>query len=464
MAGVGFKLNKYFGEKDLLGNIKGCLYSVVISSGPWLISVLAIACISGFAQNNLNGDELFTLRATISYTFAFSLVFFGIIEMPITRYLADKLYVKDSSSFKSLYTLIVVASVIVGSFTGGIFYSFFDYPVLTKVTNIAFFISVFSIWVAMVFLSAAKYYTQIVLSFLVGGVISILIGVLAGELYGLRGYIFGFTVGQMSIALLLTVLLFIEFDGKDYFSLDFLTYFRKYYKLILVGLFYYSGIWIDKVIFWFSEHGKNVEGLFFTNLYYDTSMFLAYISIVPSMAIFLVKVETDFYKKYLYYFTSIDKKATLDILDESASEIIDSLRNTLSQLLKMQIFITLSVWYFAPQILESMRLPSMHLAIFKYGVIGALLQSLFLILNIVQLYFGAYSTVMMNYFIFVSTNATFSLITVTMGFEYHGMGYALSCLCTLIATYLTLDRRLKSLNFFTFMGQPLSRKNYTESA
>jgi uncharacterized membrane protein len=156
MAGIGFRLRKYFAADSLVGSIKGTIYSIVISSGPWLITVLSVAFISYFAQRSLENKALFVFKSIICYTYAASLIFFGIIEMPITRYLADKLYLNDLTSFRNVYLSIMIGIILLGSFFSLIFYSFFDYSLLFKFLCMIFFVAVLSIWLAMVFLSAAK--------------------------------------------------------------------------------------------------------------------------------------------------------------------------------------------------------------------------------------------------------------------------------------------------------------------
>ena len=43
MAGIGFELRRILAEDTYTSMVKGYLYSTVISSGPWLMSVLSLA-------------------------------------------------------------------------------------------------------------------------------------------------------------------------------------------------------------------------------------------------------------------------------------------------------------------------------------------------------------------------------------------------------------------------------------
>ncbi len=460
MAGIGFRLTKYFDEKNVWDNLKGSLYSTIISSGPWLISVLSVFFVGLYAQHGLDRHDLYVFKCVISYTFAASLLLFGVFEMPLTRYLADRLYMADISTFRGVFLNIVSFSVIVSGILGYIFYAFFDWGILLKLTCISLLASILTIWSSMIFLSASKNYLKIVMSFVLGGATSFVLALAFGSKYGLIGYISGYMLGQMFIAILLSQNVFSEYSDFEYFSLEYLTYFSKYRKLVFVGLFYYLGIWVDKFIFWYSHVGDHIEGLFYTNQYYDTAMFLSYLTIVPSFAVFMVQVETDFYIKYSYFYRSIEDKQNLSFLEDGIAEIAESLKKTIVSLIKIQTFVSVVCWYFSNEIVNFLYLPSLMEPIFRYGVIGAYLQILFLISNIILLYFEEKKAVLISYFTFLVCNGVFSWISILLGVRYYGLGYVLSSFVTLVISFYFLNNTIRDINFKTFMSQKMGRDNF----
>lgn len=457
MAGVGFRLTKYFTEKDFYKNLKGTLYSIIISSGPWLISVLTIAILSIFARRNLDDKEILVFRSVINYSFAFSLILFGLIELPLTRYLADKLFINDKSSFRNIFLLIAMVFVVICTVTGGIFYSFFDWGFDLIVMCIGLLVSIILTWHTMIFLSAAKHFHQIVWSFFVGALSATVFGMVFGHFYGLLGYIGGYTLGQILLSVFLTRNLFVEFPEYNYLTLDVIDYFYRYRKMIFIGFFYYLGIWSDKFVFWFGREGTHVEGLFFTSQSYDTAIFLSYLSIVPSLAVFLVNVETNFYVKYAYYFRSIQKKNDLKFIESAARDIIQSFQDTFGSMIRIQAFISISLWIFAEQVMTALLLPQTLVPIFKYGLIGSFFQVLFLVINIILLYFKESDKVLKNYFIFLVLNFGLSWYTIAQNssLKYHGFGYLAASFITFLTSFWSLNNTLKHLNYITFMRQPI---------
>ena len=95
MAGIGFKLKKMLMEDTYASILKAYLYSAVISSGPWLLSIFCLSFLGILSpillqENNWSGARWEVFAATIVYVFAFSLILTGMITMIITRYVADK--------------------------------------------------------------------------------------------------------------------------------------------------------------------------------------------------------------------------------------------------------------------------------------------------------------------------------------------------------------------------------------
>jgi polysaccharide biosynthesis protein PelG len=458
MAGIGFRLKGYFNTGNVADRVKGSMFSVMISCGPWLMTIITIAAISAFAQSRITEHDLLVFRSIVSYTFGASLIFFGAIEMPLTRYLADKLFIDDRTSMKPLFDLVLMGTFLLGGLLGLGFYSFFNFDPWLTLGCIYLFSVIVCIWLAMVFLSAAKNFRLISLGFLLGNLLSFLLSWFWGEHEGLWGYVMGYVVGQSIVAVFLYASIQIEYSGKSLYSLEFLDYFRNHRRLVFIGTLYYSGIWIDKIVFWLTPSGRHVEGLFYTNPYYDTAMFLAYVTIIPAISIFFVNVETNFYIQYSYFFRSIDSKVNLPLLHRNRDGIYQSLKKSLANLLKFQTFITIIIWYFAEEIFQSLNLPGLMIPIFRYGVIGAYLQALFIFCNIILLYFLAEKEVLKNYGIFYFSNFLFSLVLAYGDFRYYGLGFCLSTFVTLVASFIALNKRLRMLEVHTFMEQPMLQK------
>jgi uncharacterized membrane protein len=319
----------------------------------------------------------------------------------------------------------------------------------------AFLVSVLITWTAMIFLSAAKHYHPIIFGFIAGGALSYFLAIFFGKRMGLEGYVVGYALGQIFLSMSLLSSVFNEFKTHNYISMNFLHYYKRFQKLIFVGFVYYLGIWVDKFIFWFGPESQNIQDIFYTNQFYDTAMFLSYLTIIPAMTIFLVQIETSFAKAYHYYYLAIENKYNYTIINETLNNIILSIQRGSISLLKFQVFITIIAWYLSAEIMEFIGLPSLMIPIFRYGILASLMHVLLLLTNIVLLYFLENTKVLFHYTLFFFLNATLTYLSTKMGHEYYGAGYFVSALITFSVSFINLNRTLGRLNFKTFMQQPI---------
>jgi uncharacterized membrane protein len=456
MAGIGFKLNHYFGKRDLVKSAIGSLYSIFIATGPWLITILSLACISILVRGKISDADFNLFKSLITYCFAFSLISFGFIEMPLTRFLADKLYLKNTDNFVTTFLFLVGAITISTISIGSFILYWIDISLPLKIYSLFLFNGVMVTWLVMVFLSASKKYRIISLTFLFGSVVSVLSCVVLGARMGVEGYLLGFTLGHILIAFVLSCVFYFEFDQTELNYIDLDYYFKRHRNLVFVGFIYYLGVWVDKFVFWWGGHGEQIVGFIYNRPIYDSAMFISYLTVVPSFAVFLVGVETRFYVRYRNYFQSIDAKKNLFFLEEAIKDMIRSLRNTGLWLIKIQCFCTLIAWYFSDDIIRLIGLPSVVIPIFKYGVLGAFFHVLFLFINIVLLYFENEKEVLINYTVFFVTNFLFSFLTHSGDIKYQGLGYVLACFLTLMISYIQLNRKLFETNYSVFMKQGIT--------
>ncbi|MFO1523847.1 MAG: exopolysaccharide Pel transporter PelG [Kiritimatiellia bacterium] len=92
MAGIGFELRKLLHRDDLSGIVAGMTRATVLSTGPWIFTVLSLAGIDTLGPQLVARTELTEFQLVIFYNFAFSLVVSGPILTVVTRYLSDLVY------------------------------------------------------------------------------------------------------------------------------------------------------------------------------------------------------------------------------------------------------------------------------------------------------------------------------------------------------------------------------------
>ena len=457
MAGIGFRLRKMLDQDSYLATIQAYLYSALISSGPWLITILVIGTL-GFLQTGsaYPFTEIVIFRLTIIYVYAFSLIIVGIIQMPLTRYLADLLFARDTQMYLPTYIgALIVVGLVQSLIGGGAILFFSDWPFVFALHAFILYLAVSFTWVAMIFITTVKDFFSISLSFLIGGLVSVGLGYFLGQSRSTEGYLIGYTAGQAFIFIFLTLRIAVEFPSRLALSFDFLRYLRLYPTLVLIGFLYNLAIWIDKFVFWFGPAGDNVDAFLYSCDLYDVPMFIAYLTIIPAMSLFLIRIETSFYQYYQNYYGAIVGKKSWRVICKQKQAMVDSIKLSIVRLLKIQGSISLLCILAVPHVIDFLPLNWLHLNILRVGILGAFLHVLFLVLSICLLYFEFRLETMWLTLAFLVLNGLGAYLTMSWGISFYGYGYFAAAFLVLLVGIFVLDYKIRNLEYITFVMQPV---------
>ena len=191
----------------------------------------------------------------------------------------------------NLLGALTLTLLISGAAAGLVLWIWFDVSLLYRLCMLAGFVTLCGIWIVVIFASSIKAYLQIFLAFLLG--YGITLGAALGlREYGVEGMLFGFVLGQAVLFFVLLGVVVREYPGERLAAFDFLRRGRVFPSLLLTGLFYNLGIWADKFILWADPFTSvAVIGPLRSSPIYDLPIFLAYLSIIPGMAILSCKLE-----------------------------------------------------------------------------------------------------------------------------------------------------------------------------
>ncbi|MBL4890047.1 MAG: exopolysaccharide Pel transporter PelG, partial [Candidatus Lindowbacteria bacterium] len=417
---------------------------------------VSLGALGIFQTKAVSLEESHVFSATVVYIFAFSLLVVGIIQMPLTRYLADLLFTKDLEMYLPTY----IASLIVVGMTQvviGFPFCFIisKWTFIYSLHTLILYLCISFIWIAMLFLSTAKDYLSITAAFVIGGTTSVALGFWCGKMWGSDGYMIGFTIGQVLIFLILSARIALEFPSLLPLNFDFMRYVKMYPSLIAIGFIYSLGIWLDKFVFWFNITGNKMGHFLFTSQIYDTPMFLAYLTVVPAMSLFLIRIETSFYYFYKDYYGAIVGKKSLDAIRDAKKKMVGSIKLSIERLIKIQGIFSFVCLLMAPYLIEPLSLDWTQLNILRVGIIAAFLHVMMLLLSVCLLYFEFRTEALILMTLFAVLNAVGSQLSIYMGAPYYGYGYLLATMISLFAGIVMLDYKVKKLEYITFVQQPM---------
>ncbi len=454
MAGIGFRLQRILREDSYRSVLAGYVYSAVVSTGPWLLAIIALLVLAVAGRMFLAVADVSLFQCVVTYTYVGTLLLTGALQMGTTRHVADRLFVGDVKALLPCYHWVSLWVTLAGGALAGGFFFLAGLAPAEALAAVVLFQAVCLTWLGMIFLSAAKDYMALVRAFALGYALGVVAALLGARLAGLAGTLWGFTLGQAALATLLAVRIRVEFPAYWMTSNAVRQTWRAVPMLAVIGFFYNAGIWTDKLVFWFSGQGECLRGWFYAAPRYDVCVYLAYLSIVPAMALFLIRVETAFYKHYAAFYEAVTQGRSLATIREQKLAMMESLRVSAERLLQVQGGVTLAGLIGAPLLLRVLGLAPDLLPMLRLCLLAALAQALLMILLIVLLYFDWQRPVAILAILFSVLNPVLSWVSLALPDQYYGSGYFLACLATLVPGLMVLERRMQHLERETFTSQP----------
>lgn len=455
MAGISFELRKVLRQKTLSSIFKAFGYSLALSSGPYIITILSLIGSYILSYNVVEDKTVLTkFQVSITYLIAFSLIYSGFTQLVFTRYIADRIFEREYEKLLPNFIGIIILNIIpafIISITLNLILFSKEVGVLFSLLYSLSFTILTGLWIVNVVLTSLKSYRFILFSFFVGYSIFLVLSFLFSK-YGLNGLMFSFFIGQSILfTMLLSYFILLHYSDK-LIEFDFFNKEKVYISLIFTGFFYNMAIWIDKFIFWFMDQTSTpVIGPLRYSIVYDIPIFLAYLSIAPGMAIFFLKLEGEFALYYDRYYEAIRSGLTLERIYSYGDELINSARTVILDTIRIQGIFNIIIVMFDRFLFETFRIPFIYLPLFHILLFGTYLQLILLSIFSLFFYFDRRKEALVTVILFFSLNLFLSITTVYLGPYYYGYGFTISVFLTVIVSLIMLRRFLNDIHYYTFM-------------
>ena len=457
MAGIGFQLRLLSRQETISSMVAAMGHAAVIAAGPWLFTIFALATITALTERVAGLPTLATFRVIVIYAFGISLLMTAPITIVTTRRVADALWGKKPE---------LVGELLLGAFMLAVAATGVGVAVLCVVFRLAAPIAlalaatsllVAMIWVALCFCGAVRDYKGVTLAFLIGLLVALVGSVTAAVLeLGATGMVGGFVVGLTITFFGLTSRVLRTFPHPVRNPLVgvrlIIRGMAEFWHLAVGTVFGTAGVWIDKVVFWLSPVGEALEvGLIHAPLY-DSSMFLSSLVIIPSLAAFVMKLETEFFDRYQQYYATIKGHGTIGQIDRARQRLASYTLDNLTLITVAQVGIGMVLILSAPVIASTLNLQFRQIAILRFGALGAVFQFIFIAGTAILLFFDRRRLYLNLQMLFFFASAGLTVVSIHMGEDYYGTGYFLACLIASFTAYALAASTFRNLNYLTFIG------------
>jgi len=457
MAGIGFELRKLLKKQSYMGLLEAYAYAGIIGSGPWILSIFGIMLVGVMSLGIVVPHLLIAqFTVTVTYLFMTSLVITGVVQLSFTRFVADRLFHKDEAAVLPNFNGLVLLAALV-SLAITLPCALFMFPgqtVLYRILLVMGLTIMSSIWVATVFLTGMKQYRAILYVFAIGYGITVVAAMVLRYLLNMEGLLLGFVLGHFVLLMGMIWLVYINYPSDRFLAFDIWKKDAMYRSLMLTGFLFNLGIWVDKLMFWYHPStGQAVIGPLHASVIYDFPVFLAYISIIPGMAVFLVRIETDFVEYYNRFYDAVRDGATLEYIERMRNHLVYYAQRGLFDIALVQSIAIFIMFLLGESVLQTMGVSTLYLPLLFVDMVGAGLQVVFLGILNVLFYLDQRRAVTYLTGMFLVLNIILTAISLQLGAAWFGYGFALAMLLTVLAGLWILTRKLEALEYETFMLQ-----------
>lgn len=453
MAGIGFRLRNLMNSESYCGLLQAYGFAGIISSGPWVLSIVGILLIGLF-----NTDRGYTqpfvgeFQISVTYLMAFSLLLTSPLQLMFTRFIADRVYEeKEELVLPNLLGAILLVVIVSGSFATLLLSSVFHGSILYRVLMLTGFVILSIIWMVVIILSGLKAHGGILLAFLVGYGITVGASLKLG-VFGLEGLLCGFVVGQGVLFFMLLYLVLRAYTSTQLIAFDFLRRDQIYLTLAATGFLYNLAIWADKLIFWFNPQTSIaiIAPLRGSELY-DMPIFLAYLSILPGMATFLIRMETDFAEQYELFYRAIKEGEPLHRISQIYEDMVQVIRRGFFEIFKVQGMTVIILLSLGEPLLKWVHISPNYQILLNINLVSVGVQVLLLAVLNLLFYFDYRRDALCLCLLFAVSNIVFTLLSQYMGPMFYGYGFAGAVVLSTLAGMFIISKRLDKLMYETFM-------------
>lgn len=466
MAGIGFALRRISNDDSLFGPVKALFHSILVVCGPWITAITAMSILRLIENVRTDPAELNLFHLITMYNFTFSLVLTSPFCVAASRFLADSIYKKDLKAIPGVLIGGIVTVSICFSLIGGWWYFWMiDLPPFLRYLGFISFLFTGIIWFVAVFLSVICDYYVITLSFFLGFLVP-LGGALSSNPLPLDRSSFLLLTSTAGLMVTLSILIgrlisAFPFSVRQPFA--FMKYLGSYWEIVVGAFAFNLGTWIDKWIMWGSPLAQRSENGFYFFPVYDSAMFLANLSIIPILSIFVFSVETRLYELSRRYHHAIVDHANFASIASLQRSLSDMALSAARNLLIIQSSIALLLILTAPTLFTWCGLPFLGLGIFRFGVIGSMFLAFLIFITVFLSYFDARRSILLIQGSFLLINAASTIISARWGLSFYGYGFAASTFVSCVIGIGLLWTLLCKLPYYSFIRNNYSLKNIREN-
>jgi uncharacterized membrane protein len=457
MAGIGFELRRLSERDEVLGPVLAMGHAALVAAGPWLLTVTALAVLSAMVEPLVAGSDLEGFRLVVIYAFAVSLVAASPVILVAARQLGDAVYARRFTDIGDLFCGTAVLAVAAATIAAtGLFVLVVSIPADLAVTGVALSGAIALVWTGLSFCGAIHQFRAITRAFLVGLVVAVGLATAAAAAgLGVVAMLWAFQAGMVIVMGGLTARVLATFPPSGRPLAEAIEVLRTalaiHWRLALGATFGAIAVFADKWVVWIGPAGVvDATGLVHAPIY-DSAMFIACLTIIPALAMFVMHIETDFAVQQAAVRRTIAGHATLGQIRRKLAQLEQGTWRAFLRIVIMQAGITTMVVLATPAIVAVVSLGYQQVGILRLGALASLFQFVFIAATALLLNFNRQAEVLVLQALFLVLQVGCTLAAGELGAAFLGYGTLAASVLAGTAAVVVLDRTMRDLPYIVFI-------------
>ena len=456
-TGFAAEIGWWFGG-PLLRPIGSVAAAVVVTAGPWIVSVIALVIVSIGMQPVMGGPAIEDLRLTVVYAFCVAPLVAGPVGAVAARLVVASLEERGGRLIPEIFCVASVASGLVAqALAVAISLSLGIEPAGIAIAFVFLSSAAALLWTSFAVLAALRAYRFLIAAFSVGMIFSVLCILLTARSEpSVERMIWSFTAGIVFCVAAVSARICAGRSARNadlgLAALLLAGEISRNWRICLGILFAISGVWVDKWVFWFgSEGARSVAGYLHYSVY-DSVMFVAHLSIIPSFAMMLMFQRGQLDDAIGLFRGTLLERPTYGRVAEAVRGLEQVIWNRLMMIAFFQATCSMALLLMAPLVAEVLSFDFAQFVMLRVGVVAIFLQSLIYLSSCVLIICNRISLFLFTQALFFAVNVIASTACLAIvGVSAYGVFFS-----SLVVAAILLPCAFAALSrydYLTFVGE-----------
>ena len=355
--------------------------AIVVTAGPWLVAVTALAIIALWLQPVLGKPAIEDLNMSVTYAFCLASLVAGPMGVIVARAVRTSVEESQGSLVFELFLVATVRAGLIGQLLAiCISLALGLHPLGLVFAYVFLSAAAAMLWVSFAVLGALRSYRAMIGAFSAGMAVAVGLCLLSGPLQATAHLpVWAFAAGlYLAVALLLAHVS--RRFGKRLNALKAAMTLldKRTWAMRHLGLAVFlavATVWADKWFFWFGPVGARSAAGFLHFELYDSVMFLAQLSIIPTFAAMFLFNDSEIEQAVEDFRQTMRDHATLSVIKEAVAKLCHVVWSGMFRIAFVQASVTIALVLFSPFLSNFLNFSLEQLVLLQIALASVLLQS-----------------------------------------------------------------------------------------